>query len=92
MSYEEKLGRLGEVIGHELTHGFDYDLYFRSHSQLWAKQSTLIVEQGDIFNEHPLNYLRINATCQQFPEFYETYGISEGDGMYLAEEDRISIW
>ena len=175
MSYEEKLGRLGEVIGHELTHGFDpngiqydkdgnmvvseenpfgwmpeedykayteraqrlsdyfstftpypynrcdgniyrgeaaadiagmriglkmasnyegfdYDLYFRSHSQLWAKQATLIVEQGDIFNEHPLNYLRINATCQQFPEFYETYGISEGDGMYLAEEDRISIW
>ena len=175
MSREEKLGKLGEVIGHELTHGFDpngiqydkdgnmvvtednpygwmpeedyntfmeradklstyfstfapypynkcdgslywgeaaadiagmtiglkiaekeenfdYDLYFRSHSNLWVKQQTLIVEQGDIFNEHPLNYLRINATCQQFDEFYETYDIQEGDLMYLAPEERIAIW
>ena len=72
--------------------GFDYDLYFRSHSKLWVKQSTLIVEQSDIFNEHPLYYLRINATCQQFEEFHETYDLKEGDLMYLAPEDRIAIW
>lgn len=72
--------------------GFDYDLYFRIHSKLWVRQSTLIVEQGDIFNEHPLYYLRINATCQQFEEFHETYDIKEGDLMYLAPEDRIAIW
>ena len=71
---------------------FDYDLYFRSHSQLWSKQSTLVVEQGDIFDEHPLHYLRINATCQQFEEFHKTYDIKEGDRMYLAPEDRICIW
>jgi putative endopeptidase len=71
---------------------FDYDTYFRSHAALWVVQTTLIVEQGDIFNEHPLYYLRINATCQQFDEFFETYDIKEGDLMYLAPEDRISIW
>ena len=71
---------------------FDYDLYFRSHSELWAKQSTLVVEQGDIFDEHPLNYLRINAVFQQFEEFFDTYDIREGDFMYLAPEDRINIW
>ena len=71
---------------------FDYDTYFRSHAALWVVQTTLIVEQGDIFNEHPLYYLRINATNQQFDEFFETYDIKEGDLMYLAPEDRISIW
>ncbi|SEP93554.1 Predicted metalloendopeptidase [Lachnospiraceae bacterium NE2001] len=71
---------------------FDYDLYFRTHSKLWVKQTTLLVEQGDIFNEHPLGYLRINVTCQQFEEFYKTYDIKEGDLMYLAPENRINIW
>ena len=28
----------------------------------------------------------------QFDEFYETYGIQTGDGMYLAPEDRITVW
>jgi len=37
-------------------------------------------------------YLRINATCQQFDELYETYDIQEGDLMYLAREERIAIW
>ena len=72
--------------------GFDYDKLFRSHSKLWVKQTTLVVEQGDIFNEHPLYYLRVNAVNQQFQEFFDTYDIHEGDGMYLAPEDRISIW
>ena len=72
--------------------GFDYDAYFRSHSQLWRMQTTLGKERGEIHNEHPLRYLRINTVVQQFDEFYETYGIAEGDGMYLAPEDRISVW
>jgi putative endopeptidase len=29
---------------------------------------------------------------QQFDEFMETYDVKEGDGMYLAPEDRITIW
>ena len=37
-------------------------------------------------------YLRINAMLQQFDEFLNFYGITEGDGMYLAPEDRVSIW
>lgn len=41
---------------------------------------------------HPLSYLRVNVTAQQFDEFYETYGIKEGDNMYLAPEDRILVW
>jgi putative endopeptidase len=32
------------------------------------------------------------VTLQQFDEFLDTYGIKEGDGMYLAPEDRILVW
>ncbi|MBO6040545.1 MAG: hypothetical protein J6P58_04990 [Oscillospiraceae bacterium] len=76
----------------ETDKAFDYDLFFRSHADLWRTQTTLSRERGEIYNEHPLNYLRINVTSQQFDEFLETYGVKEGDGMYLAPEDRIAIW
>ena len=72
--------------------GFDYDRYFRAYSNLWRKQSTLAWERSDINDAHPLSHLRINVTLQQFDEFLHTYGVREGDGMYLAPEDRISIW
>jgi len=29
---------------------------------------------------------------QQFDEFLDTYGIQEGDLMYLKPEDRINLW
>ena len=175
MSPEEKLGKLGEVIGHELTHGFDplgiqydkdgnkvvtdgnpygwlpeedykafmeradriaayysaikpfpyaacegervwgeaaadiggmaiglkiaekyrdfdYDRYFRSYAELWRMQSTISSERYDVTDEHPLRYLRINTVVQQFDKFLETYGVREGDLMYLASEDRIGLW
>ena len=41
---------------------------------------------------HPLNYLRSNVSSAQFDEFLETYGIKEGDGMYVAPDDRIAVW
>ena len=45
-----------------------------------------------INDTHPMCYLRINATLQQFDEFLDCYDIKEGDGMYLAPEDRVAIW
>ena len=41
---------------------------------------------------HPLQYLRVNISAQMFPELYETYGVREGDGMYLPESERIRFW
>ena len=29
---------------------------------------------------------------QQYDEFLDFYGIKEGDGMYLAPENRVNIW
>ena len=31
-------------------------------------------------------------TPRNFPEWYEAFGVTESDGMYIAPEKRISIW
>ena len=76
----------------ESREGFDYDKYFHAFSRLWMTQTTLIREQGEITDEHPLRYLRVNSVLCQFDKFNELYGIEEGDLMYLAPENRIKIW
>lgn len=72
---------------------FDYDTYFRSLARCWRarmpQQIAEILIQSEV---HPLGYLRTNVTAQQFEEFYDTYHVVEGDGMYLAPEDRLSVW
>lgn len=74
------------------TEGFDYDLFFRSYAELWRGVNTLQLEKYFATDVHPLNFLRANVTLQQFDEFLATYDIQEGDGMYLAAEQRISVW
>ena len=73
--------------------GFDYDKFFRANAKLWARAGTLeYMEKCALTDPHPLHYLRSNVSMQQFDEFYETYDIKEGDGMYLAPENRIAVW
>lgn len=72
---------------------FDYDAYFRQFARLWA----LSIPEDIAFSQyqsdvHPPAYLRVNVGLQQFAEFQETYGITEEDGMYLAEDRRIAVW
>ncbi|MDO4492603.1 MAG: M13 family metallopeptidase [Clostridia bacterium] len=71
---------------------FDYDTFFRSWATVWAtKRSPETEMQYSVMDVHPLAYLRINVTAQQFDEFVKTYGVAEGDGMYLAPEARITV-
>lgn len=72
---------------------FNYDLFFRSFAAEWrflmSKQAQMEKVRTDV---HPLNYIRINYTLMQFDEFYETYGIKPGDGMYMDPSERILVW
>ncbi len=73
--------------------GFDYDKFFTKYAQM---NGSIMLYKGELSqltqDPHPLNYSRTNVPVQQFEEFYETYDIKEGDGMYLAPEDRLLVW
>ncbi len=71
---------------------FDYDIFFRSYAGLWMIKDSLQMAYARLNDNHPMGYLRTNCTLQQFDEFLDFYGITEGDGMYLAPEDRVNIW
>lgn len=71
---------------------FDYDEFFRSYASLWRLKTTAEMAEMLLTDVHAPNYLRTNVDVQQFEEFYQTYGVEPGDGMYLAPEDRLSVW
>jgi putative endopeptidase len=71
----------------------DLDKFFRSFASAWSnarvRQRAIILASDDV---HSAYWLRVNKVVQVFDEFYEVYGIKEGDEMYLSPEDRVSIW
>ena len=81
--------KLSEIV-HEKD--FDYDKLFRALAVAWLEKGTLQNAYNQINDVHPMGYLRVNCTLQQFDEFIDFYGIKKGDGMYLAPEDRVAIW
>lgn len=73
--------------------GFNYDLFFQTYSVQWRLLSSQENEISQAQNdEHPLNYLRVNAILPQYQQFYDTYGIMPGDGMYIDQDDRLEVW
>ncbi len=71
----------------------DYRSFFEAYAKVWARLNTREMEYFCLMQDpHPLHYLRANATAQQFDEFLEAFEIKEGDGMYLAPEDRVLVW
>ena len=41
---------------------------------------------------HTLLIYRVNTILSNFDEFFETYGIVEGDEMFRPKAERINIW
>jgi putative endopeptidase len=72
---------------------FDYEMFF---SQAAVIQRLAIYEKDEMkyiaADPHPVYSFRCNIPVQNFDEFIETFGVKEGDGMYLAPKDRVAIW
>ena len=74
------------------TEGIDYERFFDKNAQIWAQVFPASMMPNLLLDAHPLNNLRSNVNAQMFDPIYEKLGVSEGDGMYLAPENRMVIW
>ena len=72
---------------------FDYDMFFK---QIAIIQKEARYEEAEkeyvATEEHPVEAYRANIPLQNYDDFLNFYDIKEGDGMYLAPEDRIAVW
>ena len=71
----------------------NYDKFFRAYAVSWLKCTTR--ERAEAIrntDEHSPNSLRVNRVLSNFQEFADTYGLQEGDGMYIPADKRIIIW
>ena len=57
-----------------------------------CRRKTILIVCYLWYDDDPVEYARCNILIQNYDEFLETFGIQEGDGMYLAPEERIAIW
>lgn len=79
---------LGEKI-----EGFDFKEMYEAFAKLFGIVYTFEDARATVMNDpHPLTYLRVNVTLAQYDKFQETFGITEGDGMYIDPSKRITIW
>ncbi|MCF0145023.1 MAG: hypothetical protein HUJ73_00400, partial [Eubacterium sp.] len=72
---------------------FNYEQFFERNANIYAQTMPYeAVVMTNASDGHPQNYMRINVMDQMFEEFYKTYSVAEGDTMYLAPEERVSVW
>jgi len=71
----------------------DYKAFFESYATTWRQITTKEYAEYSLrLDVHSPNKFRVNTVLPQFQKFYDTYGITEKDGMYVKPEDRLSIW
>ncbi len=71
----------------------DLKAFFINWARIWrmkaAKQYRQLLLATDV---HAPNVLRANEQPKNLADFYTTFGVEPGDGMYLAPEKRVKIW
>ena len=74
------------------TQGLDYEEFFGAFANLWGQVVQEQALPSLLIDTHTLNNQRLNVNAQMFGPIYEQLGVQEGDGMYLAPEERINVW
>lgn len=71
----------------------NYKTFFESYAVTWRQISTKQYDEYVLLlDDHSPNKFRVNAVLAQFQKFYDTYGITENNGMYISPEYRLGIW
>ena len=67
--------------------------FFLSYAHLWAINMTdeaMLLQARNA--AHPLGRYRANVTLKNIGAFHEAFGTQPGDNMWLAPEDRVTVW
>ncbi len=71
----------------------DFREYFKNWARVWRrKASEEYIKLRLASDVHSPAELRANMPPRNFEEWYEAFGVTENDEMYIAPEKRISIW
>ena len=69
------------------------DKLFRAIANTWASTtSRQMREYLAVTDVHAPDKLRCNRVMQTLDEFYTTYGIQPGDGMWTDPASRVTVW
>ncbi len=67
--------------------------FFMGFGQVWrTKYQELEARRRLDTDPHSPAEYRAVGSLSNLNEFYKTYGVKEGDGMYIAPEKRVKIW
>jgi predicted metalloendopeptidase len=67
--------------------------YYLGWAQIWrAKERDDALRQQVMTNPHSPEMYRANGPLRNIPEFYSTFGVKEGDKMWLPAERQTKIW
>ena len=71
----------------------DYEEYFRNWARIWCLKSSEEYRQMALVNDvHAPDELRANIQPRFFKEWYDTFNVTENDGMYMDPAKRVVIW
>ena len=66
---------------------------FLGYAQSWRKKSRDEALRNQIKTDpHSPAMYRVNGVVRNVPEFYQAFGVSETDKLYLPAEERVKIW
>jgi putative endopeptidase len=67
--------------------------FFLSWAQVWRTQLREQRLRNQVMTDsHSPAEFRVNGTVRNMPQWYEAFDVKPGDKLYLAPEERVTIW
>ena len=67
--------------------------FFMGWAQVWrTKYRDAELTRRLATDPHSPAEFRCNGVLRNMPEFYDAFGVKQGDGLYLPPEERVKIW
>ncbi len=67
--------------------------FFLANAGVWAQNITEAeIRHRTVSDVHSLGRWRVNGAFPHIDAWYDTYGVKEGDKMYLPKDKRLELW